>query len=550
MSLYNEVRPKTLSEVVGQANIKAQLTALVSSGNIPNALLLTGPRGTGKTTVARIIARTLNCEKGKDEPCCECQTCKDILNGTSMDVIELDAASNNSVEDVRTIVEKAQYSAMSKYKVFILDEVHMFSSGAWNALLKTLEEPPKNVIFILCTTEEHKVPATIISRCRKLMFEKIELATISSYLASICDEHGRAYEDDALKLIAQASDGCMRDALSIMESFFYNDTLVTDIVASTLGLAEEDAVFGILKSISLGDFTTALNIVREQSRRGKNLKLLVKTLVSAVTDTLFVLSGTDVSSIINTFKYKSLLKEYSSITDTTRCLELTSLLTDVYGSISKVPDALFLIESALLKAVHYESSLASLEERVKTLEERSLSENSQMTKETASVVSFPTQAAALGNNFAQGNCESIPDFMEHIKECGVSTEIDDATDESIGMEQVHDDVDNTIPFEEDVIPSNYINDSSSQNDSYLPAPEVEKKCYGSSKSSDMNDLLAHLPKGTKIKGIKSMEELENTEPASLDTDIETATSVGKAQSLVSNDTSLPSMGFVGFSDWL
>lgn len=548
MSLYNEVRPKTLSEVVGQANIKAQLTALVSSGNIPNALLLTGPRGTGKTTVARIIARTLNCEKGKDEPCCECQTCKDILNGTSMDVIELDAASNNSVEDVRTIVEKAQYSAMSKYKVFILDEVHMFSSGAWNALLKTLEEPPKNVIFILCTTEEHKVPATIISRCRKLMFEKIELATISSYLASICDEHGRAYEDDALKLIAQASDGCMRDALSIMESFFYNDTLVTDIVASTLGLAEEDAVFGILKSISLGDFTTALNIVREQSRRGKNLKLLVKTLVSAVTDTLFVLSGTDVSSIINTFKYKSLLKEYSSITDTTRCLELTSLLTDVYGSISKVPDALFLIESALLKAVHYESSLASLEERVKTLEERSLSENSQMTKETASVVSFPTQAAALGNNFAQGNCESIPDFMEHIKECGVSTEIDDVTDESIGMEQVHDDVDNTIPFEEDVIPNNYISDSSSQNDSYLPAPSVEKN--GSSKSSDMNDLLAHLPKGTKIKGIKSMEELENTEPASLDTDIEAATSVGKAQSLVSNDTSLPSMGFVGFSDWL
>ena len=162
MSLYNEERPKTLSEVRGQEMVKQQLQGMFLTGNIPNAMLLVGPRGTGKTTIARIIARRINCRKKTGNADCTCPSCMDAFSGMCADIVEMDAASNNKVEDVAKIVEQVQYAPSGLYQVYILDEVHMFSTGAWNALLKTIEEPPAHVLFILCTTEEQKVPATII----------------------------------------------------------------------------------------------------------------------------------------------------------------------------------------------------------------------------------------------------------------------------------------------------------------------------------------------------------------------------------------------------
>ncbi len=357
MSLYNEVRPRTLSEVQGQDNIKNQISGIFASGRIPNAMLFTGPRGTGKTTIARIVAKMLNCESGGAEPCNQCQSCRDIMSGNSIDVIEMDAASNNKVEDVRQIIEKSQYRPLGKYKVFILDEVHMFSTGAWNALLKTIEEPPKNCIFILCTTEEHKVPATIISRCMKFYFEKLELGLVADYLGRICDERGKAYEDDALKLIAQASEGCMRDALSIMESFFETDSLTTESVASTLGMSQENAIFDILMAISKGDAASAISAVKEVSKQGRNLQLLMKGLVCAVSDTLFVLNGTPVDAIVNTAAYKERLCQYKDMIDTARALEMAKQFSSVYGALMKTPDAEFLILTAVLGAIECEAEI-------------------------------------------------------------------------------------------------------------------------------------------------------------------------------------------------
>ncbi len=373
MSLYNEVRPQTLSEVRGQANIKNQLEGLFLSERIPNAMLFTGPRGTGKTTIARIVAKTLNCGNlHNGEPCNTCQSCKDIMSGNSMDVIELDAASNNKVEDVRGIIEKAQYKPLGKYKVFILDEVQMFSTGAWNALLKTIEEPPKNCIFIMCTTEEHKVPATIISRSMKFYFQKIELGVVAEYLAQICDERGKAYDDDALKLIAQASEGCMRDALSIMESFFETDSLFTEAVAKTLGMSQENAIFDILVAINDGDSAKAISTVRDVAKMGRNLQLLVKGIVNALSDAIFVMNGADIDeTIVNTNAYKQRLSEYVSQNGRAfspeRAVELCKQFSSVYGALTKTPDAEFLVETAIIGAIECESEIGRVYRMVEEL---------------------------------------------------------------------------------------------------------------------------------------------------------------------------------------
>ena len=218
-ALYRKFRPKTFSEVVGQEHVTQTLKNQIKSGRVGHAYLLTGGRGTGKTSTARILARAINCLNPQDgEPCNECEICKANLEGTLTDVIEMDAASNNSVEDIRSIKEKINFlPTLAKYRVYIIDEVHMLSTGAFNALLKTLEEPPEHVKFILATTEPQKLLATILSRCQRFDFKKISNEDLIKRMKVVCEESGIQITEPALNIIATLSEGAARDALSILE---------------------------------------------------------------------------------------------------------------------------------------------------------------------------------------------------------------------------------------------------------------------------------------------------------------------------------------------
>lgn len=582
MSLYNEVRPKTLTEVQGQDNIKNQIMGLFASGRIPNAMLFTGPRGTGKTTIARIVAKMLNCENGGSEPCNQCRSCKDIANGTSMDVIEMDAASNNKVEDVRQIIEKAQYKPLGKYKVFILDEVHMFSTGAWNALLKTIEEPPKNCVFILCTTEEHKVPATIISRCMKFYFEKLELGLIADYLSQICDERGKAYDSDALKLIAQASEGCMRDALSIMESFFETDSLATECVAKTLGMSQENAVFDILTAISKGDSAAAINAVKEVSRHGRNLQLLVKSLVNAVSDTLFVLNGASIDTVVNTQAYRDRLIQYKDNIDVTRCLELAKQFSSVYASIQKTPDAEFLIQAAIFGAIECESSVDRCYRQLDEI--YNLIGSGEPVQRVVVKEEIPFDTAA--ETIALGECMPAvePAFDDDYEEKEHEAPFVDGNGPYVpAMDDGFEDVDTFegIPFptdipsyiedEEDVSPvceipsdvvtppeapsvqvieqSNVKSDLPFEEDAFQIPTQQPKPVTENKTAPDPSNLLAFMPKGTKVSGIENMP----TGAVNNDIVAEETQHVAGEQKPTTQPKEIKGMtpiGFDGFSGWL
>ncbi|HGI6992350.1 TPA: DNA polymerase III subunit gamma/tau [Streptococcus pyogenes] len=297
-ALYRKYRSQTFDEMVGQSVISTTLKQAVESGKISHAYLFSGPRGTGKTSAAKIFAKAMNCPNQVDgEPCNQCNICRDITNGSLEDVIEIDAASNNGVDEIRDIRDKSTYApSRATYKVYIIDEVHMLSTGAFNALLKTLEEPTENVVFILATTELHKIPATILSRVQRFEFKAIKQKAIREHLAWVLDKEGIAYEVDALNLIARRAEGGMRDALSILDQAL---SLSPDNQV-TIAIAEE--ITGSISMLALGDYvryvsqeqaTQALAALETIYDSGKSMSRFATDLLTYLRDLLVVKAGGD-----------------------------------------------------------------------------------------------------------------------------------------------------------------------------------------------------------------------------------------------------------------
>lgn len=282
IALYRKYRPKTFDEVIGQEHITHALQNQIASGNLSHAYLFTGTRGTGKTTVARILAKAVNCENSRNgSPCGECETCKRLEGENDINIIEIDAASNNRVDDIREIREKVKFLPVgAKYKVYIIDEVHMLSDSAFNALLKTLEEPPKHVIFILATTEVHKLPATILSRCVRFDFRLVSVDLLTRHLHHVLDEEGVEYDEEALKLIASSGEGSVRDTLSIADSVLaYSDGKITkENVLKVLGTTDYDNLLKFYDLCFQKDIGALLEFVDELDKTGKNMAVFVKDL--------------------------------------------------------------------------------------------------------------------------------------------------------------------------------------------------------------------------------------------------------------------------------
>lgn len=275
-ALYRQLRPLMFKDVAGQDHITKTLSNSVRNSYIAHAYLFAGPRGVGKTSIARILARAVNCmAESETAPCNKCSTCESILEGRALDVIEIDAASNNGVDEIRELREKVRYApAECRYKVYIIDEVHMLSTAAFNALLKTLEEPPAHVIFILATTEAHKIPATIKSRCQRFNFHRIQKDVIINYLNNIAVDLNVVVEQEALELIARAADGAMRDAISILDqSLAYSENKITlNHVMNLLGAVDDQVFYNITNDIIINDMIAALREIAEIYHQGHSLE--------------------------------------------------------------------------------------------------------------------------------------------------------------------------------------------------------------------------------------------------------------------------------------
>ncbi len=300
VALYRKWRPQGFDALVGQEAVRTALTNALETGRIAHAYLFAGPRGTGKTSTAKILAKAVNCEHGPTpNPCNECQNCVRINDGTSMDVFEIDAASNRGIDEIRDLREKVAFAPVSgRYKVYIIDEVHMLTTEAFNALLKTLEEPPPHVIFILATTEPHKIPATIHSRCQRFDFRRVTDADIVKRLREVADGSGIAADDDALQLIAVQADGGMRDALSLLDQCGVMAERVTaETVRSVLGIVGREALRELVKAIGEGQVPRALELLETLLAGGKDVKQIITELAEYLRAVLLYKASPDYREI-------------------------------------------------------------------------------------------------------------------------------------------------------------------------------------------------------------------------------------------------------------
>ncbi len=352
MALYRKFRPVTFSDVVGQEHIIKVLQHQIANNQIGHAYLFCGSRGTGKTTTAKIFSRAINCTSPNNgEPCNECMVCKGILDASIPDVMEIDAASNNSVDDIRAIRDNVIYApTMAKYKVYIIDEVHMLSTSAFNALLKTLEEPPENVIFILATTEPHKIPVTILSRCQRFEFRRIQKEDIAKRLEFVCEKNGVKAEKSALMIIAQAAEGALRDGLSLLDQIISSGaTEITEAnVRELLGITENSVTLGTLKAILSKDMASMLSIINNVVTSGKDIKYFVWEIVSLARDVLVYKNSND-ENLLKNFTLLPDIKELAEVTANEKLSEIITYLSELEADIKGTTFPNILLEASLIQ---------------------------------------------------------------------------------------------------------------------------------------------------------------------------------------------------------
>ena len=376
-ALYRVYRPKNFSDVIGQEHIVRTLKNQIENNNVGHAYLFCGTRGTGKTSTAKIFSRAVNCTNlHNDEPCNECENCREILEDKTMDVVEIDAASNNSVDDIRELRENVKYSpAKAKYKVYIIDEVHMLSQGAFNALLKTLEEPPSYVIFILATTEPHKIPATILSRCQRFDFKRVTVKDISSRMRYICEKEGIEADKKALNLIARNSQGALRDALSILDqciSFEGNKISYNDVI-ELLGSVNIEQLFDLAESIIKEDTRKSLQILNDFIIWGKDVRNLVNDLIDHFRNLMVCKISNDLDEIISLPEETiDLLKQQAETIDTNNLIRILNILSGAQDGMKISSNPRVLMEVTMMKIAQpmFDESKEALIKRIENLEQK------------------------------------------------------------------------------------------------------------------------------------------------------------------------------------
>lgn len=392
----------------------------VRANRIGHAYLFTGTRGTGKTTVAKIFAKTVNCENPTEEgPCGECRICRAIAAGASMNVIEIDAASNNGVDNIREIVEEVSYSpAEGKYKVYIIDEVHMLSIGAFNALLKTLEEPPAYVIFILATTEVHKLPITILSRCQRYDFRRISIDTITARMQELIDAEGVQVEEKALRYIAKTADGSMRDALSLLDqciAFHLGQELTYDRVLDVLGAVDTEVFSRLLRSVLDRDVLGCIGLLEEIVMQGRELTQFVTDFTWYLRNLMLVQASDNLEDVIDMSSDNlARLKEEAQMADADRIVRYIRIFSELSGQIRYASQKRILVEIALIKLCKpdMEATQDSLIDRIRQVEDKV--ENGIVAQSVAGAAGVADTAAKASPAPRPTLPKAIPDDVKAI----------------------------------------------------------------------------------------------------------------------------------------
>lgn len=413
-ALYRKFRPAVFEDVKGQEHIVKTLKNQIKANRIGHAYLFTGTRGTGKTTIAKIFARSVNCENPVDgSPCGTCPTCKAIALGASMNVIEIDAASNNSVDNIREIVEEVSYSpAEGKYKVYIIDEVHMLSKGAFNALLKTLEEPPSYVIFILATTEVHMLPVTILSRCQRYDFKRISIDTIADRMRELMATEKVAIEERALRYVAKAADGSMRDGLSLLDqciAFHLGEELTYDMVLNVLGAVDTQVFSRLFRAVLKADVLGCITLLEEIVMQGRELSQFVADFTWYLRNLMLAKATDDIEDVIDVSSENlERLKEEAAMADMDSILRYIRIFSELSGQIRYANQKRILIEMALIKLCRpaMETKDDTLIDRIRQVEEKV--ENAVFLPEGQNSDFFSASGVAGGNGLPKKTKPQMP----------------------------------------------------------------------------------------------------------------------------------------------